>query len=172
MELEEQLRIVTIQRKNAEKAAEEVLAILEAQGIGDFSELTDSSSDQDEVPGGLKGSDDTFKEDETSTASKVEQSEVEDALSGSELEVSPSQVGSISWKGRSSSPDSHEKQKAKQIRQRQRWCSFISTAGSSPKYHLGKSCRKIKQKEMGYSSITSLILLHLLIPPLLFPAPI
>nr|XP_019703002.1 uncharacterized protein LOC105035795 isoform X2 [Elaeis guineensis] len=149
MELEEQLRIVTIQRKNAEKAAEEVLAILEAQGIGDFSELTDSSSDQDEVPGGLKGSDDTFKEDETSTASKVEQSEVEDALSGSELEVSPSQVGSISWKGRSSSPDSHEKQKAKQIRQRQRWCSFISTAGSSPKYHLGKSCRKIKQKEMG-----------------------
>lgn len=172
MDLEEQLRIVTVQRKKAEKAAEEVLAILDAQGFGDFFEVTDLSSDQDEVPGGLKGSDDTLKEDETSTASKMDKSEVEDALSGSELELSPSQVGSISWKGRSSSPDSHEKQKAKQIRQRQRWCSFMSTAGSSPKYHLGKSCRKIRWKEMGYSSTTSLLLLHLFIQSHLFPAPI
>ncbi|XP_008793972.2 uncharacterized protein LOC103710131 [Phoenix dactylifera] len=152
MELEEQLRIIMIQRKKAEKASEEVLAILEAQGIGDFSEVTDSSSDQDEVPGGLKVPDDTFKEDDTSTASKMEKSEVEDVLSGLELEVIPSQVGGISWKGRSNSPDSHEKQKAKQIRQRQRWRSFMSTAGSSPKYHLGKSCRKIKRKEIGLAA--------------------
>ncbi|EHA8589348.1 hypothetical protein COCNU_scaffold009328G000010 [Cocos nucifera] len=149
MELEEQLKVVTIQRKKAEKAAAEVLAILEAQGIDDFSELTDSSSDQNEVPSGMKGCEDTFKEDETSTASKMEKSEVEDVLSGSEHEVSPSQVGSISWTGCSSSPDFQKMQKAKQIRQRQRrWC-FMSSAGSSPKYHLGKSCRKIKLKEMG-----------------------
>lgn len=149
MELEEQLKIVTIQRKKAEKATSEVLAILEAQGIGKFSEITDSSSDQNEIPSYMKECDETFKEHGTSTAFKMEKSEVEDALSGSEHEVSPSHVGSLSWKGRTSSPDSYKKLKAKQIKQRLRRCSFMSNSGSSPKYHLGKSCRKIKLKEKG-----------------------
>jgi len=87
VELEGQLRIVTIQRKKAEKAAAEVLAILETQGIGDLSEAIDSSSDG-EVP-----CDDTQKEYESSTASRMERSEVEDGLPGSEPEVSPLKVG-------------------------------------------------------------------------------
>lgn len=142
VELEEQLRIMIIQRKKAEKAATEVLTILENQGEGYFAEVIDSSSDQDDVDGETKRSD--VKEDETSNASRVEKSEVEDGLSGSEPETSPSQGRSLSWKGRSSSPDSHEKQ----IRQRQRRSSFTSATESSGKHQLGKSCRKIRQSEM------------------------
>lgn len=144
MELEEQLRIVTIQRKKAEKAAAGVLAILETQGIGDLSESIDYSSDG-EVP-----YDDTRKEYESSTASRMERSEVEDGLSGTEPEISPSQGRSISWKSHSNSPDSQDKPRAKQIKQRQRQRSFM-TLQSSSKHQLGKSCRKIKRTDGGSS---------------------
>ena len=141
--MEEQFRIVTIQRKKAERAAAEVLAILETQGIGDLSEAIDSSSDG-EVP-----CDDTQKEYESSTASRMERSEVEDGLPGSEPEVSPPQGRRLAWKSHSNSPNSHDKQRAKQIRQRQRRRSFMTTLQSSSKHQLGKSCRKIKQKDAG-----------------------
>lgn len=144
MELEEQLRIVTIQRKKAEKAAAGVLAILETQGIGDLSESVDYSSDG-EVP-----YDYTRKEYESSTASRMERSEVEDGLSGTEPEISPSQGRSISWKSHSNSPDSQDKPRAKQIKQRQRQRSFM-TLQSSSKHQLGKSCRKIKRTDGGSS---------------------
>lgn len=139
IELEEQLKIVTIQRKKAEKAAAEVLAILETRGLGDLSEAIDSSSDREVSCG------DTLKEDESSTASRMERSEVED---GSEPEVPPTQGRSLSWRSHSNSPDSRDKQRAKQIRQRQRRRSFISTLQSSSKHELGKSCRKIKRKDV------------------------
>lgn len=140
MELEEQLKIATVQRKKAEKAAAEVLAILETQGIGDLCEATDSSFNG-EVP-----YDDTQKEYESSAASRVERSEVDDGLSGTEHEVSPLQGRSLSWKSHSSR-DSHDKQRAKQIRQRQRRRSFMTALQSSSKHQLGKSCRKIKRKD-------------------------
>lgn len=143
MELEEQLRVVTVQRKKAEKAAAEVLTILETQGISDLSEAIDSSSDG-EVP-----CDDTLKEYESSIASRVGKSEVEDGLSGTEPEVSPSQGKSLSWKSHSKSPDSHDKQREKQTRQRQRRRNFVTTLQSSSKHQLGKSCRKIKCKDGG-----------------------
>ncbi|OAY76780.1 hypothetical protein ACMD2_19909 [Ananas comosus] len=149
VELEEQLRIVIIQRKKAEKAVAEVLAILKLQGIGDLSEGVDSSSDQEAGPSVVEGCEGTSKGDETSSGSKVGKSEVEDALSGSELGASASQVGGLLWKGRSGSPDSCKKQQAKHFRQRQRRSSFILTVESSPKYQLGMSCRKIKQKDFG-----------------------
>ncbi|MCI48284.1 hypothetical protein A2U01_0069527, partial [Trifolium medium] len=47
VELEEQLRTVTLQRKMAEKATADVLAILEDRGISDLSEELDSGSDLD-----------------------------------------------------------------------------------------------------------------------------
>ena len=139
VELEEQLRIVTIQRKKAEKAAAKVLAILETEAI-------DLSSDG-EVP-----CDDTQKENESSAASRMERSEVEDGLSGSEPEVSPSQGRSSSWKSHSINQNSHDKQRAKQIRQRQRPQSFMTTLQSSSKHQLGKSCHKIKRKDEGWFS--------------------
>ncbi|XP_072964974.1 uncharacterized protein [Typha angustifolia] len=148
VELEEQLRIVTIQRKKAEKATVEVLDILESQGIGDLSDATDSTYDQDEGPGVVEGCEITSKGDEISTVSKVERSEVEDALSGSEIGASSAQAGSLSWKSHIGSPDSHRKQKSKHYRQRQRRSSFLFTSESSPKYQLGKSCRKIKRKDL------------------------
>lgn len=153
MELEEQLRIVSIQRRKAEQAATEAISILEIHGSNDLSEAVDSSSDKDGNPSDGKECDEAFKEDEASTAPKGERLEVEDTQSSSEHEVSPSQVGSLSWKSRSSSPDFTRKLKGKQFRSKQRRISLRSSVETSPKYNLGKSCRKIKRKEMRYSLI-------------------
>ncbi|CAL9197279.1 unnamed protein product, partial [Musa hybrid cultivar] len=148
MELEEQLRIVSIQRRKAEQAATEAISILEIHGSNNLYEAVDSSSEKDGSPSDGKECDEAFKEDEASTASKGERLEVEDAQSISEHEVSPSQVGSLSWKSRSSSPDFTRKLKGKQFRSKQRRISLRSSVETSPKYNLGKSCRKIKRKEM------------------------
>ncbi|THU56396.1 hypothetical protein C4D60_Mb11t16820 [Musa balbisiana] len=149
MELEERLRVMTIQRRKAEQAAVDAISILETHGINDLFEEIDSSSDKDESPCGEEGCEEASKEDEVCTASKVERMVVEDAQSSSELEVSFSQARSLSWRSRSSSPDSARKLKGKHFRQRQRRMSLMSPVESSPKYNLGKSCRKIKRKEMG-----------------------
>ncbi|KAK6131857.1 hypothetical protein DH2020_034397 [Rehmannia glutinosa] len=53
-ELEEQLKFVSLQRKKAEKATANVLAILENHGISDVSEEFDSCSDQEESPHDFK----------------------------------------------------------------------------------------------------------------------
>ncbi|ONK57170.1 uncharacterized protein A4U43_C10F17320 [Asparagus officinalis] len=143
IELEEQLRIVTTQRKKAEKAASEVLAILETRGIGDLSEGIDSNSDREAA------CDDTQREYESSAASRLERSEVDDGFSGSEPEVSPSQGRSLSWKSHGGSSGSHDKRTAKQIRQRQRRRTFLLHLQSSSKHQSGKSCRKIKRKDTG-----------------------
>ncbi|URE44988.1 hypothetical protein MUK42_13577 [Musa troglodytarum] len=148
MELEEQLRIVSIQRRKAEQAATEAISILEIHGSNDLSAVVDSSSDKDGSPCDGKDCDEAFKEDEASTAPKGERLEVEDARSTSEHEVSPSQVGSLSWKSHSSSPDFTRKLKGKQFRSKQRRISLRLSVETSPKYNLGKSCRKIKRKEM------------------------
>ncbi|KAJ3707593.1 hypothetical protein LUZ61_011298 [Rhynchospora tenuis] len=169
VELEEQLRIVTTQRKKAEKAAAEVLSILESQGVGYFTEPEgiDSSSDQDDVEEGepttsvtkdwecdgnsVNSNSNSKDKDETSKSngSTVERSEVEDAVSGSEVD---GQVvaGSLSWKGRSKSPDSHRKHKAgKHLRHiRPRHIFYFTSPDPSPKYQKGKSCRKIKPKDL------------------------
>uniref|UniRef100_A0A1D1YD50 Uncharacterized protein n=1 Tax=Anthurium amnicola TaxID=1678845 RepID=A0A1D1YD50_9ARAE len=152
LDLEEQLRIVTIQRKKAEKAATEVLAILESQGVNDSSEVIDSSSDRDNVTRESKGSDGNAKGDDTSTASRMDRSDVEDGMSGSEVEVSPSQGRSLSWKSRNSNSDSSEKGKEFQARQRPRR-GFISRVESSPQHLLGKSCRRINGgRDLGSAS--------------------
>jgi hypothetical protein len=171
VELEEQLRIVTTQRKKAEKATAEVLAILESQGVDYLTEPEgiDSNSDQDEVEGSgpttsvtkefeydgnsvnsnsnSKGKNESSK----SNGSTVERSEVEDAMTGSEAD---GQVvaGGLSWKGRSKSPDSNKKHRAaKHMRQiRPRQIFYFTSPDPSPKYHMGKSCRKIKPKDLRY----------------------
>lgn len=137
MELEEQVRTVTAQRRQAERATTEVLAILDSQGFGGH--LSDDS-DQDGEEGGGKSRGDTAgaagEEEEEPAAAK---GETEDALSGT------AQPGGLSWKGRSVSP-----RKATQLKQKQRRSSYFyllsSSSDSSPKYRMGQSCRKNKRR--------------------------
>lgn len=141
MELEEQLKLVTIQRKMAEKATVDVLAILENQGITDFSEEFDFGSDQ-EMPSesGAAGHDST-KGDERSMSSKGRRDDSNE-LSGSDLDSSPVTGRSLSWKGRVNSSRSFEKYKNYNARRRSSFSSI-----SSPKHHLGRSCRQIKSRD-------------------------
>ncbi|XP_058087329.1 uncharacterized protein LOC131234455 [Magnolia sinica] len=135
VELEEQIKIVSIQRKKAEKALAEVLAVLDSHGISELSEGFDSNSDQEGDLCESKESNSSVKEEELSMTSK----------SGSELEVSSNQGGSLSWKSGSNTPNPLEKKKFGLVRRRNN--SVVSTGGSSSNHRSGKSCRRIKRKE-------------------------
>lgn len=140
-ELEEQLRTVTLQRKMAEKATADVLAILENQGISDLSEEFDSGSDPD-IPCESGVSNDSSKEGERYMSSK-ERRRGSDELSGSHLDSSPVSNQNLSWKGRLDSPCSLEKYKTSNFRRQ----NSFSSISSSPKHRLGKSCRKIRHRQ-------------------------
>jgi hypothetical protein len=148
-ELEEQVRAVTAQRRKAERAAGEVLAILESQGLARFSDVADSGS----------GSDDEDGLESAESGSKA-RGDAEDALSGSEFggTATAAAAGGLSWKGRAAS---HESQRRRQQQQQQlkgrhlrprhshrRGYFYLVAADSSPKYHPGQSCRKVKRKEL------------------------
>ncbi|EEF28720.1 hypothetical protein RCOM_0152200 [Ricinus communis] len=139
-ELEEQLRIVSLQRMKAEKATADILAILEGNGISDISETFDSCSDRD-TPCESKVGNRSSKE-ENSINSKVRNNDSEE-LSGSDFDFSSVPGRSLSWKGRKNSPRSLEKSKDSSMRRR----SSFSSVGSSPKQRPGKSCRQIRRKE-------------------------
>ncbi|KAF0927478.1 hypothetical protein E2562_033554 [Oryza meyeriana var. granulata] len=146
-ELEEQLRAVTAQRRKAERAAGEVLAILESQGLARFSDAADSGSDDDE------------DDPESAESGGKARREAEDALSGSELggtAGAAAQAGGLSWKGRAASHEPQRRQqqqqqlKGRQLRQRHSHRTgyfYLVPADSSPKYQPGQSCRKVKRKE-------------------------
>ncbi|XP_037471652.1 uncharacterized protein LOC119345958 [Triticum dicoccoides] len=144
-ELEEQLRAVTAQRREAERAAAEVLAILDSQG---FTDAADSGSDDDGAGGTPEA---------PGHGSVEPRGEAEDALSGSELggPAGAPRPGGLSWKGRAASPGAdrrHPHLKARQLRQRhghghRRSYFYLLAADSSPKYQPGQSCRKIRRKE-------------------------
>ncbi|KAF7820247.1 myosin heavy chain, striated muscle [Senna tora] len=140
MELEEQLKLVSLQRKMAEKATADVLAILENQGITDFSEEFDLGSDE-EMPYESGVGNDSTKGDERSMSSKGRRRDSNE-LSGSEIDSSPVTSRSLSWKGRVNSPGSFEKYKNYNVRRRSSFSSI-----SSPKHRLGRSCRQIKCRE-------------------------
>ncbi|KAL5230839.1 hypothetical protein ABZP36_029615 [Zizania latifolia] len=149
-ELEEQLRVVTTQRRMAERAAGEVLAILESQGLARFSDAADSGFDDEDDP-------------EVSESGGKARGEAEDALSGPELggTAAEAQAGGLSWKGRVACHESQRRQqqrqqlKGRQLRQKhshghshRRGYFYLLTSDSSPKYQPGQSCRKIKRKEL------------------------
>ncbi|KAG5239594.1 transcriptional regulator ATRX [Salix suchowensis] len=148
-ELEEQLRIVSLQRMKAEKATEDVLAILESNGISDDSEMSGSSSDQD-TPCESEVGKKTSKQEENSVNLKVTKYKLEEH-SGSDHDFSSSQGRNLSWKGRKHSPCSLEKCKDPSLRRRR---SFLSTI-SSPKHHQGKSCRQTRNKESSPNEVDS-----------------
>ncbi|KAJ4843764.1 hypothetical protein Tsubulata_034599 [Turnera subulata] len=140
-ELEEQLRIVSLQRMKAEKATADVLAILESNGMSDVSETFDSSSDED-TPHGSKVGNKFSKEEEDSVNSKVRKNEPEE-LSGSDFDSRAVTGRSLSWKGRKDGSRSSEKYKDPSLRRR----SSFASPGSSPRHRPGKSCRKVRGKE-------------------------
>lgn len=145
-ELEEQLRTVTAQRREADRAAADVLAILDSQGFGGFSDVADSGSD-DDTGGGTP-----------EPPERGARGEAEDALSGSELggPAGAPQPGGLSWKGRAASPDSDRRpqphHKARQRHghghRRSSYFRLLAADSASPKYQPGQSCRKIKRKEL------------------------
>ncbi|KAL5569563.1 hypothetical protein UlMin_026138 [Ulmus minor] len=139
-ELEEQLKIVSLQRKMAEKATVDVLSILENRGISDTSETFDSSSDHEETHQQSQVGNNYPNREERSVVSK-RRSEVEEH-SGSDLDSSPVNGRSLSWKGHGNSPR-REKYKDPSMRRR----NAFSSMSSSPKHHLAKSCRQIRRRE-------------------------
>ncbi|XP_044462038.1 uncharacterized protein LOC123193246 isoform X2 [Mangifera indica] len=140
-ELEEQLRFVSHQRKMAEKASADVLAILENNGISDFSESFDSSFDQ-EAACESKVSNNCNKEEENSVSPKLRRNEWEEH-SGLDIDFSPVLCRGLSWEGCQNTSHSSEKYKDSFMRRHR---SF-GPVGSSPKHHTGKSCRQIRNQE-------------------------
>ncbi|CAI0442438.1 unnamed protein product [Linum tenue] len=139
-ELEEQLRIVSVQRMKAEKATANVLAILVSNGLSDASEGFDSSSNQDdESEFGLVNG--CSKEGQSSVNSKAKKSE-SDERSGSDKFI-PSPARSLSWKSSKDGTGSMKGCKDPALRS----CNTFTSACSSPKRHPGKSCRQIRRKD-------------------------
>ncbi|KAK4353637.1 hypothetical protein RND71_025831 [Anisodus tanguticus] len=132
LELEEQLKIVSLQRKKAEKATAAVLSILENQGLSDASEEYDSSSDQEESTDN--------RNEQKPTSSNVKERENDADISSSEIVSSPSTGRSLSWKSGKLSLPSFDRKKYTDSAWRM-FSSFASSGTSSPK-QAGKSCRR------------------------------
>ncbi|KAK6929091.1 hypothetical protein RJ641_005296 [Dillenia turbinata] len=144
LELEEQLRIVSLQRKKAEKATADVLAILENHGLSDFSEEFDSSSDQEGMTEcESKFGDKATKYGENCKELKAGRNEVED-FSCSERDSSSLPGRSLSWRSNGSARSRERKYTESSACRR----SSFSPVGSSPKHQTGKSCRQIKRREI------------------------
>ncbi|XP_022939056.1 uncharacterized protein LOC111445070 [Cucurbita moschata] len=135
-ELEEQLRVVSFQRRMAEKATADVLAILEDNGATDISETLDSNSDHETA----KVEDGPVRGDANS--SSIGRRNEHEEYSGSD--TSPMLGASLSWKGRNDRPHIREKYKKFSIRSQS---NFTSIGSSSPKHQLGRSCRQIKRRD-------------------------
>lgn len=145
-ELEEQLEIVSLQRRRAEKATADVLAILESNGVSDISEEFSSSSDQ-ENPYRSKMDNNSAKEGESSVDSNLGRRE--EPL-GSDLD-SPVNGRSLSWKGRKGASSSPEKRYKDSLARRR--SGFSSANSSSSKHRQGKSCRQIRRRESRSSEV-------------------
>ncbi|XP_051119848.1 uncharacterized protein LOC127243729 isoform X2 [Andrographis paniculata] len=140
-ELELELQFVSVQRKKAEKATADVLAILENRGISDVSEEYDSDSEKDENSHNFNPSNGSLSMKETSDNVKPRSNEGE-AYSSSEIESSPSTGRSLAWKSTKDSQHTLEKKKyMESVRRRASFSSITSTR------RVGKSCRRIRRRE-------------------------
>lgn len=148
---------MALQRKKAEKATADVLAILETHGISDVSESYYSSSDQEVTPRKLKVCNDSNKGGESSVNSKQLGNESEE-FSGSEFDSAAS-GRNLSWKGRKDSSRSHGKYKDTSMRKR----TSLATMSSSSKHRPGKSCRQIRHKDQRFVSFLFLFDNHELV---------
>ncbi|XP_060184367.1 uncharacterized protein LOC132614039 [Lycium barbarum] len=130
-ELEEQLKVASLQRKKAEKATAAVLSILENHAIDDLSEEFSSGSDRE-----------TILSDSKDAENKTEGGEIS---SSSEIASSPSTARSLSWKSGKGSSHSLDRRKYTDSNRRRR-SNFASTGISSSK-RAGKSCRQIRRRD-------------------------
>lgn len=143
MELEDQLKMVSLQRRRAEKATADVLAILESNGVSDASEDFDSNSEGETTISDSKVSSHTSKKKGASSDFEVRRRDI-DTYSSSEVDSSPSTGRSLSWKSGKDSSNYLERKKFMDPGRR-RSSSFTSNS-SLPK-RVGKSCRRIRRKE-------------------------
>lgn len=143
IELEDQLKMVSLQRRRAEKATADVLAILESNGISDASDDFDSNSEGETTISDSKVSSHTSKKKGASTDFEVRRRDI-DTYSSSEIDSSPSTGRSLSWKSGKDSSNYLERKKFMDPGRR-RSSSFTSNS-SLPK-RVGKSCRRIRRKE-------------------------
>ncbi|KAL8538783.1 hypothetical protein ACS0TY_000699 [Phlomoides rotata] len=141
-ELEDQLKFVALQRKKAEKATADVLAILENNGISDVSEEFDSCSEQGESTEEFKARNGSLTSKETSTNAKFRKNEKE-SYSSSEIESSPSTGRNLSW--RSTKDSQHSLEKKKYMDSVRRRANFSSNSSSARR--MGNSCRRIRRRE-------------------------
>uniref|UniRef100_A0ACD5VX19 Uncharacterized protein n=1 Tax=Avena sativa TaxID=4498 RepID=A0ACD5VX19_AVESA len=151
-ELEEQVRAVTAQRRQAEREAAEVLAILESRGFcGSLSDALDSASDTNDEADKPRPRDAKTTTGDAARSHGEETEEQEPPAAKSEADdhatsgTAALQQGGLSWKGRSVSP-----RKARQLRQRHRrsYAYLVASEDPLPKYRMGQSCRKNKRKEL------------------------
>ncbi|XP_047307358.1 uncharacterized protein LOC124910725 [Impatiens glandulifera] len=143
LELEEQLKLVSLQRKKAEKAANNVLSILESRGVSEFLEEFDSGSELDETLSKSKTNNNLSKEEESSVCSKT----LHDDSDGSENVASPLSGRSLSWKSGRASSSSREKSIDSSTR-KQGTSNYRTFVPSSSRRRAGKSCRQIQRKEI------------------------
>ncbi|KAM3268480.1 putative protein isoform X6 [Capsicum chacoense] len=144
LELEEQLKIVSLQRKKAEKATAAVLSILENEGLSDVSEEFDSGSDQEAICSDTKGVESADnRNDRKPTPLNVKERENDADISSSELVSSPSTGRSLSWKsGKLSVQQSFDRKKYTDSPWR--WSGSFTSNGTSSPQRAGKSCRRIR----------------------------
>lgn len=142
-ELEDQLKLVTFQRKRAEKATLEVLSFLASHGIDDISEVYESESDQEEsLCESNEGKYDATQEADKFGSLKLSGN---NEGSGSDHDSTTSSGRPLSWKGRKETTRvSNKKYFDSSIRRR----ASFAQVGSSQRHRPGKSCRQIKRREM------------------------
>ncbi|KAK6775289.1 hypothetical protein RDI58_026290 [Solanum bulbocastanum] len=141
-ELEEQLKVVSLQRKKAEKATAAVLSILEDHAIDDVSEEFSSGSDKETILSDQKDAENKTGGD-ISSSEKEKEDDV-DTLSSLGTVSSSSTARSLSWK---SGKSSHSLDRRKYTdSNRRRYSNFSSTGISSPKW-VGNSCRRIRRRD-------------------------
>ncbi|KAI8031598.1 hypothetical protein LOK49_LG01G00420 [Camellia lanceoleosa] len=149
LELEEQLKTVSLQRKKAEKTIAYAHAILENHGMSGFSDKFDLSSDHKVIHCESKVSNNSAEEEEEEEEGSLVGSKMRrnhtDEFSGSEPESSPLPRRSLSWKSGKDSSYSHEK-KYTDSSTRSR-STFVSTTSASPRRRDGKCCRHIRRRE-------------------------
>ncbi|XP_015941267.1 uncharacterized protein LOC107466782 isoform X1 [Arachis duranensis] len=151
IELEEQVKMVTLQRKIAEKATADVLAILENHGLSDLSNEFESESGRD-TPCEYGVNNDSGNNGERFLSSKGRQNGPE-ALSSSDTDSSPL-YGSFPWKGHHDSSHSRKKYNNPKHRRETSWSSISS---SSKNHHHGMSFHKIRHKKTRSASIPGYI---------------
>ncbi|GAB2212040.1 hypothetical protein Droror1_Dr00025384 [Drosera rotundifolia] len=157
-ELEEQLEIVTLQRKRAEKATLDVLAVLENHGVSDISEVVYSGSEEEgSLSGSNMGKNKSGKEGEREGEQRWEEEEEscgepklkgddKEELSGSEHDSTPSTGRSLSWR---SPKELQQSTKKKYLDSSIRRRTHFALKNSSPRQlSLGKSCRQIQRREI------------------------